>query len=39
MVYLKYSFIVSSFLFLFIYNMEQLQGLAAITTGFEVENP
>ena len=36
MVYLKDSFIVSSFLFLFIHNMALLQGLVAITTSWKM---
>ena len=39
MVYLKDSLIVSSFLFLFIYNMVQLQRLVATTTDIRVEKP
>ena len=38
MVYLKNSFIVRSFHFLFIRNMAQLQELVTITTGVRVEN-
>ena len=36
--YLKDSSFVNSFLFLFIHNMDLLQGLVAITTGVGVEN-
>ena len=38
MVYLKDSFIVSSFLFLFIHNIALLQGPVAITTYVQIEN-
>ena len=38
MVYLKYSFIVSSSLFLFIHNIALLQGIVAITVGVGVKN-
>ena len=39
MVYLKDSFIVSSFLFMFIHNIALLQRLVAITIDVGVENP
>ena len=39
MVYLKDSFIVSSFLFMFFHNIALLQGLVAITTDVGVKNP
>ena len=39
MFYLKDSFIVSSFLFLFIHSMTLQQGLVAVTTGVRGENP